>query len=232
MPETDMADAIVIGAESGHIRTTKNWVLGRLLRDEDYRVDREMRREQAHQSPAEPGRDAASTVNGSAGPAWEALRVTVYCVNKSPPVPHGEPTLDLTWFLGVATIVFELVVAAIPWILYGQLMTFVVAFSGNLLAVISGSLPQWKVEKWSAPCKGGDTITLTQGNGSRHAVVILGCKGVGLDLEIMARGTRALVPSWRIKTINVILTLLWICLLITVAGMQDKTYCEQLHPPI
>lgn len=231
MPETDMSSAVVVGAKSGHIRATKTWILGRFLRDEDYRVDRDMKREQSHQHPDAPSCDVQtgpvpSASAGTARPAWEALRITVYRFNENPPVPHGEPTLDRAWYFGIVVIAIELVIAAIPWILYRQSMTFVVAAAGNLLAVVGGSLSQWKVEKWPAPRRCGDTITLTQGNGSRHAVLIVGQKGVGLDMEILARGTRACPPSWDVKAINVVLTLLWICILVTVAGMKENTHCK------
>jgi hypothetical protein len=52
MTDADTADVQVMGARSGHVRTTKTWALGRLLRDDDNRVDDEMQgREQAHVPP-------------------------------------------------------------------------------------------------------------------------------------------------------------------------------------
>lgn len=45
MPEADIRNVLVIGAESGHIRTTDSWVLGRFLRDYDDRVDEELKNE-------------------------------------------------------------------------------------------------------------------------------------------------------------------------------------------
>lgn len=60
---------------------------------------------------------------------------------------------------------------------------------GNFLALVGSSLPQWNTEKWSCPKEGGATVTITQGNGSRNAITILGKPKIGLDLEILARGT-------------------------------------------
>lgn len=100
MPDTDMANTLVIGATSGHRRTTKSWVLGRLLRDFGGRVDAEMKHEQAHvplDVPEEKG--PTVLVTPQSGPtsqpkAWEALRVPVFEVNDEAPCDHGVPTLD------------------------------------------------------------------------------------------------------------------------------------------
>ena len=54
MPDTDMANTLVIGVTGDHRRTTKSWVLGRLLRDFDDRVDEDMKHEQAHAPPDVP----------------------------------------------------------------------------------------------------------------------------------------------------------------------------------
>ncbi|KAL7956780.1 hypothetical protein V8C34DRAFT_287791 [Trichoderma compactum] len=233
MPETDMANTNVIGADSGHVRTTSSWVLGRLLRDEDDRIDEKMKGEQDHEPPP-PGNGPPKespvpvvTENTSRQrPKWEALRITVYDVDKEPPCDHGVPTLDPVWWSGVIVIIVELAISIIPWILYNDWGPFLIAAAGNTLALISASLPQWRAEKWSCPKKGGATVTITQGNGSRHAIVILNKRGdeVGLDLEILARGTRTAASSLFTKAISTTLTFLWIVLLINVSGLKENTW--------
>ena len=185
MPATDVDNIIIIGAESGHARITKSWVLGRLLRDFNDLVDESMGDERAH-GPARANREEQSS--GRSKP-WETLRLTVLEVEDNPPTPHGVPKLDWVWFSGFGTIIIQLAISAVPWIIHGNWETCMVTLVGNSLALIGGSLPQWRREKWACPKKGGATVTITQGNGSRHAVTILGKRGVGLDLEILARGT-------------------------------------------
>jgi hypothetical protein len=121
---------------------------------------------------------AAKDGKGKAkGKAFEALRVTVFEVEDTPPTAHGVPTLDWVWYSGFVVIIVQLGVAAIPWGINGKWDTFLVTAAGNLFALISGSLPQWREEKWACPKNGGDTTTITEGNGSRGAVVILKKKG-------------------------------------------------------
>ncbi|KAH6627466.1 hypothetical protein F5144DRAFT_273344 [Chaetomium tenue] len=232
MPEADMTNTMVIGAVSNHSRTTKSWILGRLLRDEDDRVDTQMKQEQNHVPPNSTAElhkgppPAYQDPNATAAPApeWEALRVTVYEVDDNPPVPHGVPTLDTIWFSGIAVIVIQVVVSAVPWIVSGDWGIFLVTVAGTVLALLNGSLPQWKEEKWSCPKRGGATVTITQGNGSRHAVVLLGKKGVGLDLEILALGTRTASPTMSTRVASAVLALFWIVLLVIVAGLEENSW--------
>ncbi|PKS08374.1 hypothetical protein jhhlp_005318 [Lomentospora prolificans] len=231
MPDADMANATVIGAVSSHSRTTKSWILGRLLRDEDDRVDGEMLTEQPHVPPAatvdihQPQPPAYSeAILTKPAPEWEALRVTVYEVDDNPPVPHGVPTLDWVWYSGMAVIVIQLIISIIPWIVSDDWGIFLVTAAGTMLALIGASLPQWSEEKWACPKKGGATVTITQGNGSRHAVLILGKKGIGLDLEILAMGTRTARPTLFTRIVSAVLALLWIVLLINVAGLQQNSW--------
>jgi hypothetical protein len=214
MPDTDMTNTLVVGATSGHLRTTKSWVLGRLLRDLDDRLDDEMRHEQAHVPPDAPEeKEPIVLVAPQGGPAsqpkaWEALRASVFEVDDEPPCDHGVPTLDWVWFLGFIVILLQLLISIIPWILNNEWATFLIATSGSILALIGASLPQWREEKWACPKKGGATITLTQGNGSRHAVVIKGKRGIGLDLEILAQGTRTSHRSLLIRMATAVLAFL------------------------
>ena len=228
MPNTDIVNAIVIGSESGHVRTTSSWILGRLLRDLDDRLDSSMKNEQPHLPPNSstlfPGIE--STKAREAVKPWEALRISVYEVINEAGYVHGVPHRDWVWFSGFFVIFIQLVISMLPWVLNGEWGTFLITAYGNVLALLEGSLPQWRLEKWSCPRQGGATVTLTQGNGSRHAVLILCKKKVGLDLEILARGTRTAPPSWLTRAAAAILAIQWIGLLITAAGMQDHTWCR------
>jgi hypothetical protein len=233
MPDTDMANTLVIGADTGHIRTTKSWVLGRLLRDFDGHLDDELRDEAAHVPPDEEHKSRKfglvsplAHIGHTQQKAWEALRVSVYKVDDEPPCDHGVPALDWVWFSGFVVIAVQLVISIIPWIINKDWSIFLVALSGNVLALVGGSLPQWREEKWACTKKGGATITLTKGNGARHAIVIIGRKGVGLDLEILAMGTRTTYASWSTRIATGILAFFWIVFLITVSGIKQHTWCE------
>ena len=161
--------------------------------------------------------------------AWEALRVSVYEIDKRPPCAHGVPILDRVWFSGVVVIPVQLGISIIPWIIHNDWSAFLITASGTIMAIIGGSLPQWKEEKWACPKNGGATVTLTRGNGSRHAVVIKGSKNIGLDLEILAQGTRTSRASIYTRAATGLLALFWILFLITVSGIKTNTWCKRLN---
>ena len=212
MPKTDMANALVVGAQSGYIKETKTWILGRLLKDSDHLAKKELKRRLVG-SDSPPNRIQ-----------WNALRISVFEVIDH--ATHGVPSKDWVWFSGYAVILIQLAISIVPWILHSQWGVFMITLCGNFLALIAGSLPRWKAEKWACPKGGGGTVTLTQGNGSSHAMVILGKKGVGLDLEILAQGNdlRWATPLTKISTAA--LAVFWIALLVTVSGLKIDTWCK------
>lgn len=227
MPRTDMANTTVIAAQTGHIRTTNSWVLGRLLRDMDDRLDDSMKDELPHVTPGRVQsfiKSAAPRKEGSK--PWEPLRISVFEVIDEPGYVHGIPHRDLVWVSGFVVIIVQLVIAIIPCAIDGEWGTFLITGFGNVLALLEGSLPQWREEKRSCPKNGGATVTITQGNGNRHAILILGKKNVGLDLEILARGTRTAQPSLFTRLSAAILAVLWIGLLITASGFKINTWCK------
>jgi hypothetical protein len=241
MPDSE-STLLVIDPNSGHSRQTRNWILGCLWRDFNDRLDDVMKDEQPHIPPGDddnkqqgPQAGARKGKGNRQGQKrlFEGLRVTVFELEDKDPKEHGVPALDWVWFMGIFVIAVQLGIAAIPWGIKGQWDTFLVTAAGNLFAVISGSLPQWRREKWACPKKGGQTVAITEGNGSRSAIVILRKPGVGLDLEILARGTRTAPASPFTRLANSILGVLWILLLITVAAMKQNTWCKfQSFAPI
>lgn len=216
MPESDVGTSLVVGLRSGHARTTRSWLLSRLLRDVTDDIDKQLKTEQPHTPPSQT---SAPLKPGQK--AWEALRVSIYDVE-----PLPKPAIDLVWLSGPITITLQLIVAMIPWILYEDWSAFVITGCGTCLALIAASLPQWRAEKYAAPRTGGDTITLTEGNGSRHAIVIRSSPGNGYDLEILARSTRVVRSSLYTRVTVAILAVLWIALLVSVAGLKLHTWCK------
>lgn len=243
MPDVAYGSTVVVGAASGHIRISTSWVLTKFLADLDEKVDREMKHEQTHPDPQVQQTNAGKTSKTTGAPfmskgaqpkitgtAWEALRVSVFEVDSNTAVSHGVPALDWVWCSGVGVIMLQLILAMLPWILDHDWVPFLITAAGNAFALCGASLPQWNQEKWSCPKEGGATVAITQGNGSRHAIVLLGKKKVGLDLEILARGTRTARSSFMTRIITAMLALLWVILLITVAGVSEHTWCKSyLH---
>lgn len=115
MPATDVDNIIIIGAESGHARVTKSWVLGRLLRDFNGLVDESMGDERAHQ--CQPGGAvlwqiealggaACHRTRGRGQPADPARRpkaglgVVLRIRNHYHPAGHLGRAMDHSWELG------------------------------------------------------------------------------------------------------------------------------------
>lgn len=232
MPDSDMSNTLTIAATTGHRRLTKSWVLGRLLRDIDDRYDEEMKDEDEHEPGHQyhgKGTDIAihpETINTPTPRTWESLRVSVYEFDSEPPCEHGVPVLDWLWYSSCFVIIAQSAISIIPWILYGIWDIFLVTAAGTVLALVEGSLPQWREEKWACPKKGGATITITQGNGSRHAIVIKGQKDIGLDLEILAQGTRTARATRFTRLATTVLAFLWVVLLMLVAGLKQYSWCN------
>ena len=202
MPSADFR-AIVIGAKSGHARNNKSWVIGRLLRD--------------YEQQARP-----STTDKSS-PNWEALRVSVFKI--VPGSRTGRPVYDWVWYSGFVIVSIQLSIAVVPLCLYGEWIIMLVTVCGTILAFSHGALPQWRKEKWDCPKSGGGTVTVTQGNGSRHAMVILGSRDTP-DLEILAYCDGNTVCALSTRAGSAAQTALWLSLVITVAGLKQGAWCK------
>lgn len=223
MPNPDFP-CKVINADSGYIRESRSWVLGRILRDGE-----------------EPLTD-------------EALTVTVYksVENKEKQLEAGQPTRGKLGFVGHTVMLVQLGIAAIPLGLYDDWGIFLVTAVGTLLALVTGALTQWKVEKYACRTGSKKDVILTAGNGARHAMVILG-EGKGLDLEDLAGGQgprmgrpwekhgwfvktgtdnrrRAILfrglplDLWMTRAVCLSLTVVWIALLVSVAGLKENAW--------
>jgi hypothetical protein len=200
MPESD-CPSIVVNAKSGHVRTNHSWVLGRLLRDWDFKKE------------------------------WNGFALVVSVVRVSAAEKAGKPKLDRVWWSGLGIIVTQIVLAAVPEIKYGSWSVLVITVGGTLLCLAQAALPQWRKEKWACrdlaeeSMKEGErkdkTVILTRGNGSPHAIVIIS-EGVGPDLEDLA-GARD-VESWSTTPCVLILAVLWVVLLLTAAGVKDNPW--------
>lgn len=239
MPDSE-STLLIIEPNSCHTRQTKNWILCRFWRDLSNRLDDLVKNEQQHGTTSVSSRDfrhvpppAGGEKDGvhkqARGPSFEALRVTVFEFKDETSIDkQGVPVVDWVWLMGILVIVVQLGIASITWGTTGEWDIFLVTAAGNLFAITSGSLPQWRMEKWACSKSGGQTVAITEGNGSRNVVVILKKPGVGLDLEVLARGTRTAPTSKFTRLANIVLAVLWILLLITVQAIKQNAWCELL----
>ncbi|KAK3177384.1 hypothetical protein K4F52_009822 [Lecanicillium sp. MT-2017a] len=219
----------VINAKSGYTRGNTSWIIGRIVRDYDYWKDERVSNHLKTMLDAKDkfDRDRANIKQPRSGdrlkyPKKAGLCVSVY---KAEEAQAGTPGYDLVYWLGFGTIILQLGIAAIPCGIFGDWSIFLITAVGILLSFATGSLPQWKEEKWACRDKSDKDVILTKGNGSQHAILILGDKK-GLDLEDLATGQTnidiATPKNSRYALIG--LAALWILLLITAAGIKENTW--------
>ncbi len=232
MPDADTGCSLING-KNGSVRGNGSWVLGRIMRDyhwwmtdeiklkteevlksaHDFDVKREKEKPSDLQRPV-----AARAQAGLVVSFWEA----------SATIPAGKPGRDILFWSGVSITVIQLGLAAIPCGLYGDWGVLLVTAGAIALCFITGSLGQWKVEKWACrELEGKQKIfVLTRGNGAQHAIVI-DSKGRGLDLEDLATGF-ANVDAPHItmssRLIYAVLGVLWVLLLITSSALTDDSW--------
>ncbi|MCJ1421768.1 hypothetical protein MMC32_008135 [Xylographa parallela] len=140
----------------------------------------------------------------------------------------GEPDDKVLCALSIVVAVIQLGVATIPCGIFGDWGILLVTACGILLSSATASLPQWQVEKWACRSlrKGSNKkIVLTKGNGSQHAIVVIGVGGF-LDLEDLATGQTNLDVSTSVATKIAVMALaiLWASLLVTASGLKENTW--------
>ncbi|GKZ83522.1 hypothetical protein AnigIFM56816_008617 [Aspergillus niger] len=233
MPPPDCACKVING-RTGYVRDNSSWIIGRIVRDFDSWMDNGKRdgrikkhlRGMLDQRLEKDRRAAEKKKRGSAKdvakPSQTGLCVSIYKADHARP---GYPGYDLVYFIGFGSTVLQLVIAAIPCGIFGDWGIFLVTVPGILLSFATGSLSQWSKEKWACRRNSQKTVILTRGNGSQHAIVIIG-DGRGLDLEDLAAGPTNLdvSTSYTTRIAMTLLAVLWILLLITAAGIKQNTW--------
>jgi hypothetical protein len=233
MPSADCACKVING-RTGYVRDNSSWIIGRIVRDFESWMDKGKRdgpiRTHLHgmldqrwekDKLAAEKKDPGSQ-NNVLRPSQAGLCVSLY---KADHARQGYPGYDLVYFIGFATTLFQLGIAAIPCGVFGHWGIFLVTVSGIFLSFATGSLSQWSKEKWACRRKSDKTVILTRGNGSQHAIVIIG-DGNGFDLEDLAAGPTNVdvSASYTTRIAVTLLAALWILLLITAAGIKQNTW--------
>lgn len=159
-------------------------------------------------------------------PVRVALRVTVWDCK----VASGRGSGDLVYWAGLGVSVVQLVIATVPWGVWDEWLTFVITSCGTLLAYASGALPQWVEEKsgvrklhFDNPATDRKVVLLTEGNGS-HDVILISSQHGCLDLEALAGPQRSLQGSRATRVYSAVLAILWIVLLVSIAGWDRHTW--------
>ncbi|KAI1179855.1 hypothetical protein F4777DRAFT_401961 [Nemania sp. FL0916] len=219
MPEPDYS-CLVVNGKSGHARDNKSWIIGRMVRDYDRWMDNAIRLK-VRQILEEKRKEN----EWEELPLQAGLCVSIYKTNTEEGV--GKPTDWLLVYQSIAIAILQLGVAAIPCSIVGDWGILIITAAGILLSSVTASLSHWRKEKWGG-CrrlrKGEEkNVILTRGNGSQHAIVILGSHGF-LDLEDLAIGQKDATTSTLTRLSIGTLAALWILLLISASGIKNNTW--------
>jgi hypothetical protein len=224
MPSTTEGPCLVIAAKNGYTRVNTSWVISRVLQDYDAWMDPmvktklELMLNERHRYMCQNTKAGTQVPR----PSQTGLCISIYEPSRTKIA--GEPTHDLIYWSGLAVALVQLVVSTIPIATSGNWGILMITISGTVLALITGSLPQWKAEKWACRRSSPNTYILTRGNGAQHAILILG-NGQGLNFEDLAVAGQTKNPSSEMMRLCLaIISILWICLLITAAGIRTNTW--------
>ncbi|KAK4901578.1 hypothetical protein LTR27_001350 [Elasticomyces elasticus] len=233
MPPSDCACKVING-RTGYVRDNSSWIVGRIVRDFESWMDDGKRdgRIRTHLSEmldqrwkndtlAAEGKKLESK-SSVTRPSRAGLCVSIYKAGCARP---GYPGYDLVYYIGFATTVFQLGIAAIPCGVFGDWGILLITVSGIVLSFATGSIPQWSREKWACRRNSKKTVILTRGNGSQHAIVVIG-EGKGFDLEDLAAGpiNKDVSASYTTGILVTVIAILWMLLLITAAGLKENTW--------
>jgi hypothetical protein len=203
--------SIVVNASSGDRRDNQSWALGRLNRDLELEIE-------SRYSEAELG---------------SGLIVSVFkAVPDGPSSAAHQPRRDWLWWSFSVVWICQFVLAGLPIMHSSNWSIILVMTAGNLLAVITASLPALSAEKYQGRKHSKQTYAITRGNGHKLVFLIMpdtlevGEHKVPISslphLDEMASGTHRAGPMTRI--FSVILAILWVMLLVTIGGLDSDTW--------
>jgi hypothetical protein len=222
MPQNADCKCKVINGKSGYGRDNSSWIIGRIVRDFDI-WGGTATKEKTEKLLKERWNELKSLDKAAQEPTRAGLVVTIYEPSATPKA--GLVKRDLIFWSGLFIMLLQLGIAAIPCGLFGDWGILIITACGNVLALVTGVLPQWKKEKWACRPKSEYPYILTRGNGAQHAIVILG-NGHGLNLEDLASGQSNVESCTNTLTRATLLALstFWVLLLIAAAGLKEHTW--------
>ena len=233
MPPPDCACQVING-RTGYVRENSSWIIGRIVRDFESWMDNgqsgapirnclnEMLDQQWENDKQKAERKRPGSGKNVPRRTRAGLCVSIY---KAKPARPGYPGYDFVYFIGFVTVAVQLGIATIPCAVYGDWGILLISVSGIILSVATGSISQWSKEKWACRVHSEKTVILSRGNGTQHAIVIIGA-GNGFDLEDLAAGPTNLGvnSSYTTRIAVILLAIFWILLLITAAGLRQNTW--------
>lgn len=150
----------VFNLESSYVRDNRNWVIGRILRDNEVFMNKLKRH------------------SGS------GIRISIFTALER---KKRSALLNISAICWLIITLLQLGVASIPLARDGEWGVFLITSTGTAAAFLAGQLPQWQIEKLPLKQRSTKHIALTSGNGSREIMIIYG-GGKCLDLEELAAG--------------------------------------------
>lgn len=222
MPKTPDYPCKVINGESGHSVENSSWILGRLVRD--FYVWRDETTAQSRSQLLEAKwAELKQSDPGATRPVRTGLIASIYAPSRNR--RSGVPRRDIVYWTGLGTILVQLGISIIPITNERDWAILILTIEGTILAILTSLLPQWQSEKWGCRTHSNDTYVVTGGKGSQNAIVIL-ANGHGLNLEDLAAGHKRMgmttIMSTRVAIVA--LSALWICFLISAAGVGDNAW--------
>ncbi|UKZ51755.1 hypothetical protein TrVGV298_005519 [Trichoderma virens] len=211
MPDPDYP-AVVITASSGIKKTNNSWVLGRLIRDLEFEVEKQFK------TWMEPVKEDGKVIDNLASESDSGMLITVFEAGENP----GVQRWDKCWTLFFIVLPTQLAIAAIPVITKRNWSILFLTAVGTILAIVTGSLREWRLQKYSCRKNTSDTYILTRGNGHPHVFVICPGTNRGLYLHDLAGAARR--ADLRTRVSSVILAILWLVFLITAGGLKTDTW--------
>ncbi|KAL6812926.1 hypothetical protein GGI42DRAFT_364319 [Trichoderma sp. SZMC 28013] len=221
-PQSSFAREYGRASSSPTTSANQSWLLGRLVRNHEYWSVPLIK--DALNSGRIPDQDVS--VNSSIktySPRPKGLQIFIYKFVPNSPVNRSLGK-DWPWFSGIITTLIQLGIAAIPAGLYGEWEILLITAGGTALAYATAHFSGYSAFHGYRSRDSRTVFTLTEGNGSRTAIVFLKDSDIGVDLEHLTRvestgGSQIL----RIAAASVQLVF-WVALLITVSGLKTHTW--------
>ncbi|KAL6826564.1 hypothetical protein V8C40DRAFT_244504 [Trichoderma camerunense] len=224
LPDPDCPCTITRASSMPTTSANQSWLLGRLVRNHEYWSVPLIK--DALKSGRISERDASMYRLMEPHPSLhrlKSLQIYVYKFVESSPV-NRSLSKDWPWFSGLITTLIQLGIAAIPAGLYGEWEILLITAGGTALAYATAHFSGYSTLHGDRTRASRNVFTLTEGNGSRTAIVFIKDSDIGVDLERLTRveftgGSQIL----RIAAASVQLVF-WVALLITVSGLKTHTW--------
>lgn len=143
MPQTPDCQCKVINGKVGTVISNSSWILGRIVRDFESWNDVATKQKTAHILDNRWAELKKQNSNAKR-PRRAGLVVSIY--RPSTTLEAGVARQDMVYWSGIATMLLQLGVAAIPCGISKNWGILLITAAGTTLSLLTGLLPQWKGE--------------------------------------------------------------------------------------